>query len=81
MESAGPTHFTANASDEYCVVVVNDDGGASTYSLAIDQCQPPIALVSGTAQATTAPQRYGSARKNPTGRRSGCAAPAATTGT
>ena len=57
-EAAGPTHFLAPGTDLYCVVVVNDDGGASTYSLAVDQCQPPIALVSGTSTATAAPQRY-----------------------
>jgi hypothetical protein len=39
-------------------VVVNDDGGLSTYSLAIDQCQPPIALVSGTPVSTSPPLRY-----------------------
>jgi hypothetical protein len=56
--SAGPTNFLAPASDEYGVVVVNDDGGLSTYSLAIDQCQPPIALTSGAAASTSPPFRY-----------------------
>jgi hypothetical protein len=58
LESTGPTTFPAITSDEYCVVVVNDDGGSSTYSLAIDQCQPPVDLVSGTAVAAVAPLRY-----------------------
>lgn len=58
LETGGPAHFPASGSDSYCLVVVNDDGGASTYSLAVDQCQPPIALASGTAQPTVEPQRF-----------------------
>ena len=58
LESTGPTTFLAPASDEYAVVVVNDDGGFANYSLAIDQCQPPIALTSGTAVSTSPPTRY-----------------------
>ena len=64
-ESTGPTHFTAAGSDAYCFVVVNDDGGASGYSLAVDQCQPPIALTSGLAETTIAPQRYQMSQAEP----------------
>jgi hypothetical protein len=59
IESSGPTNFTAPTSDLYCVVVVNDDGGFSTYSLAIDQCQPPILLTSTFPVSTSPPLRYG----------------------
>ena len=58
LESTGPTNFLAPAPDEYAVVVVNDGGGSLSYSLAIDQCQPPIALVSGVAVTTAPPTRY-----------------------
>jgi hypothetical protein len=58
LESSGPTNFPAPISDDYCVVVVNDDGGLSTYSLAIDQCQPPVDLASATPVSTSAPLRY-----------------------
>ena len=65
VESNGITSFTAPASDEYAVVVVNDDGGFSTYSLAIDQCQPPIDLTGGVPVSTSPPLRYVQAQTQP----------------
>jgi hypothetical protein len=65
VESTGLTNFTAPGSDEYAVVVVNDDGGFSTYSLAIDQCQPPIDLTGGVPVSTSPPLRYVQAQTQP----------------
>jgi hypothetical protein len=65
VESTGITSFPAPASDEYAVVVVNDDGGFSTYSLAIDQCQPPIDLTGGVPVSTSPPLRYVQAQTEP----------------
>ncbi len=58
LESSGITNFTATANELYCLVVVNDDGGVSNYSLAVEQCQPPIALLSNTPASTSPPLRY-----------------------
>jgi hypothetical protein len=58
LESAGNASFQATVSDEYAIVVVNDDGGLSTYSLAVEQCQPAITLASGSAVSTSPPLRY-----------------------
>jgi hypothetical protein len=58
LETAGPASFLAPASDDYALVVVNDDGGLATYSLAVDQCQPPIDLASGVPASTNPPMRY-----------------------
>jgi hypothetical protein len=57
-EASVPGTYVAPTTDLYAVVVVNDDGGSSTYSLAIRQCVPPIVLTSGSPLASGAPLRY-----------------------
>ena len=57
-EASGPGSYVAPATDLYAVVVVNEDGGLSTYSLAIRQCAPPIVLTSGSPLAGGPPLRY-----------------------
>jgi len=58
LETSGQTSYPATTSDEYALVVVNDNGGAGMYSLAVEQCQPPVSLDSGTPISTGAPLRY-----------------------
>jgi hypothetical protein len=50
--SAGSTFYTAPASDDYAVVVVNDDGTPDTYHLQVNFCFGPTALLSGTPYLT-----------------------------
>ncbi len=53
----GPTLFTAPASDDYALVVVNDDGAAGTYTLWVELCQEPDTLLSTVARPVTYPYR------------------------
>jgi hypothetical protein len=46
--------FNAPAGDWYGVVVVNDNGQAGTYRLAVSECGPIAALTSGVPVSTTA---------------------------
>jgi hypothetical protein len=65
LESTGNVQYAATTSDYYALVVVNDDGGLSTYQLAVDQCQLPTTLASGTAVSTSPPLRYDVPQDNP----------------
>lgn len=65
VEASGVVNFTAPVSDLYAIVVVNDDGGVSTYSLAVEQCQPPIDLTSGVPVSTSPPLRYRQTQTEP----------------
>lgn len=47
--------FQAPAGDWYGVVVVNDNGQAGTYRLAVSECATPPVLAAGEALSTTAP--------------------------
>ena len=42
----GTIIYTAPTTDDYAVVVVNDDGGNATWQLALGTCDPPTALSS-----------------------------------
>jgi hypothetical protein len=52
-----PTLFTAPASTDYALVVVNDDGAAGTYELWVELCQAPDTLAAGIAQPAAYPYR------------------------
>ncbi len=65
LQSTGQVSYQATKSDEYGIVVVNDDGGFSSYSLAVEQCQPPVTLASGSAVSTGPPLRYSIAQSAP----------------
>lgn len=65
LESSGNASYPVTVSDEYAIVVTNDDGGLSTYSLAVEQCQPAITLASGSAVSTSPPLRYLAAQTEP----------------
>src|SRR5207247_2301438 len=65
LESTGNVSYAATTSDFYALVVVNDDGGLSTYQLAVEQCQPPEVLASGVALSTSPPLRYDVPQANP----------------
>jgi hypothetical protein len=45
--ASGSASYTAPASDDYAVVVLNDNGETSTYSLMVKYCLTPTALTSG----------------------------------
>lgn len=59
--NGGPVTYTPPATDDYALVVVNDNGVADTYELAITYCPAPVALVN-RAPVTVAPQGFGSFR-------------------
>lgn len=52
-----PTLFAAPASDDYALVVVNDDGAAGNYTLWVELCQSPDTLASGVAEPAAYPYR------------------------
>jgi uncharacterized protein YjlB len=54
-ETTGTTTYTAPATDWYGVVVVNDNGGSGSYTVAVGTCMPPVALASGITVQTAAP--------------------------
>ncbi len=51
------TLFTAPQSNDYAMVVVNENGGAGSYELWIELCQAPDTLQSGIAQPAQYPYR------------------------
>ncbi len=55
--ASGPTLFTAPVSDDYAMVVVNEDGAAGTYTLWVELCQEPDTLLSTFVRAVTYPYR------------------------
>jgi hypothetical protein len=52
-----PTLFVPPSSDDYAMVVVNDDGGVGTYELWVEQCQAPDTLHTGVAASAAYPYR------------------------
>jgi hypothetical protein len=53
-EFAGPATvlYTAPTTDDYAVVIVNDDGGTATWSLAVGTCPTPTALTSDKVEGS-----------------------------
>lgn len=59
-ETTGSTSYTvaAGASGYYGVVVVNDNGAAGTYGVAVGTCTPPAALTAGTPVVVNAAESW-----------------------
>ncbi len=55
--ATGPTLFTAPTSDEYAMIVVNDDGAVGSYAFWVELCQEPLVLTSTVARPATYPFR------------------------
>jgi hypothetical protein len=62
---SGPTLFTASASTDYALVVVNEDGAPGTYEFWVELCQAPDTLAAGVSQPDLYPHRHLFAPKDP----------------
>jgi hypothetical protein len=58
LETTTRTDYEAPATDWYGVAVVNDNGGAGSYTIRVGTCETPTALVSGASVLTPPANRY-----------------------